>query len=199
MMQAAVVSEVNDGIAANQLATSVAAIQRFFVQELCDVYIEFSKPVLYGNRLEQGAGFEQEQRARKRSAQATLHRCLDYSMRLLHPFTPFVTEELWQRIREADPLSASSSEQDVETSILCSEYPEESHMKAWIDADAEERMAVGFLLRRFTWPSPARLICSCCSPACHRRDSRNSFAAPHCQGVGAKRSSCGRQVRLPRF
>ncbi|KAE8983535.1 putative valine--tRNA ligase, cytoplasmic [Phytophthora rubi] len=138
---AGVVSEVNNGIAGNQLATSVAAIQRFFVQELCDVYIEFSKPVLYGNRLEQDVDFE-EQRARKRSAQATLHRCLDYSMRLLHPFTPFVTEELWQRIRDADPLAASSRKQEVETSILCSEYPEEAHMSSWVDADAEERMAL---------------------------------------------------------
>ncbi|KAH7482313.1 putative valine--tRNA ligase, mitochondrial [Phytophthora ramorum] len=144
---AAVVTEVNNGIAANQLAASVAAIQRFFVQELCDVYIEFSKPVLYGNRLqtnehEDAAAFEQDQFARKRSAQATLHRCLDYSMRLLHPFTPFVTEELWQRIRDSDPLNTSPSEQDVETSILCSEYPEEAHMSAWIDVDAEERMAL---------------------------------------------------------
>ncbi|POM60207.1 Valyl-tRNA synthetase [Phytophthora palmivora] len=139
---AAVVTEVNAGIAANQLATSVAAIQRFFVQELCDVYIEFSKPVLYGNRLDEGTDFEQEQRARKRSAQATLHRCLDFSMRLLHPFTPFVTEELWQRIRDVDPLSASSDNHDVETSILCSEYPEESHMTSWIDADAEKKMAL---------------------------------------------------------
>ncbi|CAI5714967.1 unnamed protein product [Peronospora farinosa] len=139
---AAVVSEVNDGISANQLATSVAAIQKFFVQELCDVYIEFSKPVLYGNRFDEDASSKQEQRARKRSAQATLHRCLDYSMRLLHPFTPFVTEELWQRIRDSDPLTTSLCKQDVETSILCSEYPEESHMRSWIDADAEEKMTL---------------------------------------------------------
>ncbi|KAJ8544289.1 hypothetical protein ON010_g11979 [Phytophthora cinnamomi] len=109
--------------------------------ELCDVYIEFSKPVLYGNRLEEGVALE-EQHAHKRCAQATLHRCLDYSMRLLHPFTPFVTEELWQRIRYADPLTTSPSEQDVETSILCSDYPEEAHMSSWIDADVEERMAL---------------------------------------------------------
>lgn len=141
-------SEVNRGIAANQLATSVAAIQRFFVQELCDVYIEFSKPVLYGNRLEENVDVD-EQHARKRSAQATLHRCLDYSMRLLHPFTPFVTEELWQRIRDADPLAASSSEQGVETSILCSEFPEEVHMSSWVDPNAEERMAVSVCLLSF--------------------------------------------------
>lgn len=73
-------SEVNRGIAANQLATSVAAIQRFFVQELCDVYIEFSKPVLYGNRLEENVDVD-EQHARKRSAchVAPVSRLLDAS------------------------------------------------------------------------------------------------------------------------
>lgn len=95
--QANVVAEVNRGIETNHVAASVTSIQRFFIQELCDVYIEFSKPVLYANRLEDHASLSLEARreARKRSAQATLHRCLDYSMRLLHPFTPFVTEELW--------------------------------------------------------------------------------------------------------
>jgi len=93
-----VVTEVNKGIESNLLATSVTSFQRFFIQELCDVYIEFSKPVLYGNRLDSAADVasSEDQRALQRqSAQATLHRCLDYSMRLLHPFTPFVTEELW--------------------------------------------------------------------------------------------------------
>lgn len=32
------------------------------------------------------------------SAQQTLYTCLDYGLRLLHPFMPFVTEELWQRL-----------------------------------------------------------------------------------------------------
>lgn len=34
----------------------------------------------------------------KRSAQQTLYTCLDFGLRLLHPFMPFVTEELWQRL-----------------------------------------------------------------------------------------------------
>lgn len=32
------------------------------------------------------------------SAQQTLYTCLDHGLRLLHPFMPFVTEELWQRL-----------------------------------------------------------------------------------------------------
>lgn len=86
-------------------------MQRFFVQELCDVYIEFSKPVLYGNRLDADEfGSRDELQARKLSAQATLFQCLDYSMRLLHPFIPFVTEELWcVRLFVVHVLSGTSS------------------------------------------------------------------------------------------
>lgn len=41
----------------------------------------------------------------KRSARATLYTCLDLGLRLLHPFMPFITEELWQRLprRPDDP------------------------------------------------------------------------------------------------
>lgn len=34
----------------------------------------------------------------RKSAQETLYTCLDHGLRLLHPFMPFVTEELWQRL-----------------------------------------------------------------------------------------------------
>lgn len=51
----------------------------------------------------------------RRSAQNTLYTCLDYGLRLLHPFMPFVTEELWQRLprRPNDPTP----------SIVISSYP----------------------------------------------------------------------------
>ena len=50
----------------------------------------------------------------RKSAQQTLYTCLDYGLRLLHPFMPFVTEELWQRLprRPNDPPS-----------IMVSSYP----------------------------------------------------------------------------
>lgn len=50
---------------------------------------------------------ESAQEATKRSAQHTLYTCLDFGLRILHPFMPFVTEELWQRLprRGADPPS----------------------------------------------------------------------------------------------
>ena len=51
----------------------------------------------------------------RRSAQNTLYTCLDHGLRLLHPFMPFVTEELWQRLprRPNDPTP----------SIMLSSFP----------------------------------------------------------------------------
>jgi valyl-tRNA synthetase len=53
--------------------------------------------------------------ATRKSAQQTLYTCLDHGLRLLHPFMPFVTEELWQRLprRPNDPTP----------SIMVSQFP----------------------------------------------------------------------------
>ena len=51
----------------------------------------------------------------KRSAQNTLYTCLDLGLRLLHPFMPFVTEELWQRLPRRP--------QDETPSICISSFP----------------------------------------------------------------------------
>jgi len=51
----------------------------------------------------------------RRSAQQTLYTCLDHGLRLLHPFMPFVTEELWQRLPRRP--------NDSTPSIMVSSYP----------------------------------------------------------------------------
>ena len=51
----------------------------------------------------------------RKSAQQTLYTCLDYGLRLLHPFMPFVTEELWQRLPRRP--------NDLTPSIMVSSYP----------------------------------------------------------------------------
>ena len=51
----------------------------------------------------------------RRSAQQTLYTCLDHGLRLLHPFMPFVTEELWQRLPRRP--------NDATPSIMLAQYP----------------------------------------------------------------------------
>ena len=59
-------------------------IYDFFWSEFCDWYLEISKIALYrGNAMA------------KAETRATLVKVLDESLRLLHPFIPFVTEETW--------------------------------------------------------------------------------------------------------
>ncbi len=65
-------------------------IYEFIWNEYCDWYIEMSKLALNSGDAEAKAG-----------AQCTLIYVLDQAMRLLHPFMPFVTEEVWQHLRRA--------------------------------------------------------------------------------------------------
>ena len=51
----------------------------------------------------------------RESAQQTLYTCLDHGLRLLHPFMPFVTEELWQRLPRRP--------NDATPSIMVSAFP----------------------------------------------------------------------------
>ncbi|XP_067319433.1 valine--tRNA ligase [Anolis sagrei] len=70
------------------------AIYNFWLYELCDVYLECLKPVFAG----------QDEAAIQTSRNA-LYTCLDAGLRLLSPFMPFVTEELFQRLPRRCPSS----------------------------------------------------------------------------------------------
>jgi len=67
-------------------------LYHFIWDEFCDWYIEFSKLSLYG-----------EDEESKRVTRAVLCHVLDRSLRLLHPFMPFITEEIWQKLPGTGP------------------------------------------------------------------------------------------------
>ncbi len=63
----------------------------FIWNEYCAWYLELSKPVIWD---------ESAPEARKRGTRQTLVRVLESIMRLAHPFMPYITEEIWQNIKE---------------------------------------------------------------------------------------------------
>ena len=96
-------------------------LHEFIWNEYCDWYVELSKPVLW------------DEKANSEGAQATrwvLLSILEQSLRLLHPFMPFITEEVWQKVA---PLLGKNGD-----SIMIETYPLFDQSK--LDSEAEEHI-----------------------------------------------------------
>lgn len=78
------IDAVTKGIEAYKFNEAAAALYRFVWNYLCDWYLELLKPVFLGDN-------EQD----KQEAQACVSWVLDEVYKLLHPFMPYITEELW--------------------------------------------------------------------------------------------------------
>ena len=74
-----------ESLDAFQINEAAHSLYQFFWNEFCDWYIELAKPILYAD----------EAGADRRATQWTLVTVLDRALRLLHPFIPFSTEEIW--------------------------------------------------------------------------------------------------------
>ena len=81
------ISEVTKNLDAFELNIAAEKIYDFIWGSFCDWYIEMAKPSLYSDNAEE-----------KKRVSAVLLKVLSTSMQLLHPFMPFITEELYQRL-----------------------------------------------------------------------------------------------------
>ena len=106
------VKEVTDNMENYELGIAVAKLHDFIWEEFCDWYIEMVKPRLYN-----------DEDATKAAALYTLKNVLVIALKLLHPYMPFITEEIF------------CSMQDEEESIMVSDWPV---FKEELDFKAEE-------------------------------------------------------------
>jgi valyl-tRNA synthetase len=84
----ATVREVRDSLRRYRFHDAAGALYEFIWRELCDWYLEMAKQPLYKPATPD----------ERLAAQHTLVTTLEATLRLLHPFMPFITEELWQRL-----------------------------------------------------------------------------------------------------
>ncbi|NLJ33564.1 MAG: valine--tRNA ligase [Firmicutes bacterium] len=89
----ATIAQVTRELDRYQLGEGARILYDFIWGELCDWYIELVKPRLYGKKDKVG----------RQTAQYVLHRVLENTLRLLHPFMPFITEEIWQHLPHEGP------------------------------------------------------------------------------------------------
>jgi valyl-tRNA synthetase len=94
------VAKVRDALDGYRFNEAAAEARAFVWDELCDWYIELTKPVLYG---------ETASPARKNAVKHALFETLRVVVKLLHPFMPFFTEDLWSRLPGTQGFVATSA------------------------------------------------------------------------------------------
>jgi valyl-tRNA synthetase len=112
---------VDESLKSYRFDEAANAIYRFFWGEFCDWYIEIVK-------LRLNAGETESDKATTRAALAFVMHIFEGSLRLLSPFMPFITEEIWHAIYDGNPPKKS---------IALAPYPKASAAASAPDAEAE--------------------------------------------------------------
>jgi len=105
--------QINEYMDKYELDSAAKVAYEFFRGNFCDWYVEIAKTRVYG-----------QEGSDKTVAQYVLKTVLDKGLRMLHPFMPFITEEIWQKLGLD------------EKTIMLSEFPTEN--KKYVDLAAEK-------------------------------------------------------------
>jgi valyl-tRNA synthetase len=122
------VHRCTDALSNYRLNEAATTVYDFTWREFCDWYVEIVKPRLQ-KKDEDGT-----------VARAVLIHCLDTLMRLLHPFAPFISEEIWQKVRPMLPASLTRWEHAAPASLMIAAWPDSARHP--IDGAAERTMAI---------------------------------------------------------
>jgi valyl-tRNA synthetase len=122
--------EIAAGVPSFKFNEAAGAAYRFVWNQFCDWYLELAKPVL------QGEGVDANEKA---ETQATVAHVIDLICQLLHPFMPFLTEELWsQKAGEGAPRPLAAGEDPL---VCLTLWPDLSALK-----DEAAEAEIGFVV-----------------------------------------------------
>jgi len=126
---AGMLTRIEAGFADYRLDSVANALYEFTWHEFCDWYVELAKAVLQS---------ESASPAAKRGTRFTLVQTLETLLRALHPLAPFITEEIWQRVR----VSAGARGE----TIMRTDYPTAAAVPTDALAEPEMRWVMDFIL-----------------------------------------------------
>jgi valyl-tRNA synthetase len=129
--------DVHEALGSYQFHEAVQTLYHFFWDDFCDWYIELTKADVTA----------EEATPQRTAARTRLLSVLELALRLLHPFMPYITEELWQRLPGAHEKLLHPAYRGAAPTIMLAAYPETR--RELIDEDAEwEMQAVIDLISR---------------------------------------------------
>jgi valyl-tRNA synthetase len=119
---------VHQALSGYQFHEAVQTLYHFFWDDFCDWYIELTKAEVTA----------EEATARRTESRTRLLSVLEQALRLLHPFMPYITEELWQRLPGADEKLLHQSYAGASSTVMLTAYPQSA--TELIDEEAEWEM-----------------------------------------------------------
>ncbi len=107
--------EIQDALENFRFSDATTALYQFIWNDFCDWYLEYTKPIVYGDA-----------NPNKKATQMVLAVTLNRIMRLLHPFAPFISEEIFQKL----PIRSEA--------LVIEEYPTQYNDEEWLSIGSPE-------------------------------------------------------------
>ena len=185
------VSDVTESLNKFKYSEPLAGLYRFFWNDFCDWYLEWAKPRMLDER-------------KKPIAQNVLAYVLDQTLRLLHPFVPFITEGIFQKLNELAPRRKLGDLADAQEAkaLVVAQWPDE--LSSMLDTEAQEQIAtaqtviraIRDIRNKYNKQPSEKLVASANSPQ-EIADVLNSNSGLICQLAGLKEFNASHTSEKP--
>ncbi|MCP4612232.1 MAG: valine--tRNA ligase [Planctomycetes bacterium] len=185
------VSDVTESLNKFKYSEPLAGLYRFFWNDFCDWYLEWAKPRMLDAQ-------------KKPIAQNVLAYVLDQTLRLLHPFVPFITEGIFQKLNEIAPIRklGDLAEAQETKALVVAQWPDE--LSSMLDTEAQEQIAtvqtviraIRDIRNKYNKPPSEKLVASANSPQ-EIVDFLNSNSGLICQLAGLKEFNASHTSEKP--
>ncbi len=151
------ITDVTEALDEYKYSEPLAQLYKFFWNDFCDWYLEWIKPRM-------------QDRQQRPTAQNALAFVLDQTLRLLHPFVPFITEGIFQKLNEITPVRQLKGLAEAKKSeaLVAAEWPKQ--LNSLVDENVEKQIEI--------IQSPVRAF----------RDIKNKYNIPNSEMVSASAS-----------
>jgi len=186
------IADVTDALDKYKYSDPLAQLYKFFWNDFCDWYLEWIKPRM-------------QDKYQKPIAQNVLAFVLDQILRLLHPFVPFITEGIFQKLNEIAPVRQLKGLAEAEKSeaLVVAQWPKQ--LNFLIDEGVERQIAIiqspvrAFrdMKNKYNIPNSDMMSTSAAVPAEEIASSLRANADLICQMAGLKEFNPGTNIPKP--